>query len=64
MSHRKFTDHTRLKGRTPLIETQKNVRNKSTIVFQKCSYAGVCQGEYARNPRRMPIRPYEWLPGR
>ena len=26
-----------IKGRTPLIETQNNVRNKSTIVFQKCN---------------------------
>ena len=26
-----------IKGRTPLTETQKNVRNKSTIVFQKCN---------------------------
>ena len=26
-----------IKGRTPLIETQKNVRNKSTIVVQKCN---------------------------
>ena len=53
-----------IKGRTQLIEIQKNVRNKSTIVFQKCSYAGVFQGEYAHKPRRMPIRPYEWLPAR
>ena len=26
-----------IKGRTPLIETQKFLRNKSTIVFQKCN---------------------------